>query len=814
MINAQYINLDMTPSGVLPVLYCSQYDIGRPLGMVVYNGGESVDLSTYTCTIEATRTDGTAITAAVTTDGNVGAFVTTATMTNKTDKYSAKLVIVDGGGNRVASLAFILCVTPATMDENAESIEEDASLYQQYTGTVQTIIAQIRTELSAEKNRAELAEATLQSNINAEATARVAAVTAEASARQSADTSLRGEIASEASTRATEDAGLQSQINQLVAPTGDAPSAAEVQNARIGADGKTYSTLGDAIRTQVTDLKDDLIGLNAYNLLNPLTHLNKTHNGITWSWDGDKCAVTGTATATENNDFFSSQNTMPAGFEPGATYNIEYLSTKINFNIYAYVNGTPNVLIATKYSGTFTIPSDATGMIIRLNIPQGDVVSEIIYPVITIHKSNQMLDYAIESTAYGKLNMADYEHGSITTGGVNNTYRQDARARHKRIMMYPFPVKISTTGGSYEVYTYSDDESTATGSGWQSSDYIIGANKKFRVVFTPTPTRSEYIFLGNILEMFTITPVSYGNENDGSWESREYVVTNVHQINALQNNSGDSGACFAEHNGAVEWWNFAIGSDDGTTAGAWYRRSFNADTLVASDSVITGSHDLGHVNSCAYNQARDAFICGSGSADATLEGKIFIIENAWGKTNLLRSDAVTIDFPISEYGIKPNVIWGDDGLIHYTYSNNVAWVITNDGYDVYRILLGMDDNVLENGSLIKTTGFNGTFKVLGHYTYLIGYALPDDRNVVQGAAYYNGRVYWGVGHHLGKCPVHWVRPRQGGGCDYAGINYTTYLDDGTMTDQSIQSISIFKNFLFCMFSNRYYVFTLPTDIVS
>ena len=76
MIETQYITLDMKPFGVLPVLYCSQYDIGRPLGMVVYNGGEVVDLGDYSVTIEATRTDGVAITAAVTTDGNVGAFET------------------------------------------------------------------------------------------------------------------------------------------------------------------------------------------------------------------------------------------------------------------------------------------------------------------------------------------------------------------------------------------------------------------------------------------------------------------------------------------------------------------------------------------------------------------------------------------------------------------------------------------------------------------------------------------------------------------------------------------------------------------
>lgn len=148
MIKTQYINLNMMPSGVMPVLYCSQYDIGRPLGMVVYNGGEAVDLDTYTCTIEATRTDGTAITAAVTTDDNIGAFVTTATMTNKADMYPAKLVLFDSNSRRVASLAFMMCVTKATMDENAESIEEDASLYQQYTGTVQALIAEIREDIS------------------------------------------------------------------------------------------------------------------------------------------------------------------------------------------------------------------------------------------------------------------------------------------------------------------------------------------------------------------------------------------------------------------------------------------------------------------------------------------------------------------------------------------------------------------------------------------------------------------------------------------------------------------------------------------
>ena len=226
MINTQYINLNMTPSGVLPILHCSQYDIGRPLGVVVYNGSETVDLSAYTATVEATRTDGTAVTAAVTTEGNIGAFATTATMTNKDDLYPAQLVIVDGDSNRVASLPFMMCVVKAAMDENSEAIEEDAPLYQQYNSALQALIADVRADLYTE-----------------------------VSERTAADTVLQGNIDSEATTRQSHDSLLQAQIDQLVAPTGTAPSAAEIENARIGADGVTYQTLGSAIRTNDDALK-------------------------------------------------------------------------------------------------------------------------------------------------------------------------------------------------------------------------------------------------------------------------------------------------------------------------------------------------------------------------------------------------------------------------------------------------------------------------------------------------------------------------------------------------------------------------------
>ena len=42
----------------------------------------------------------------------------------------------------------------------------------------------------------------------------------------------------------------------MVAPSGEAPSAAEVENARVGFNGVTYPALGDAIRAQVGDLSN------------------------------------------------------------------------------------------------------------------------------------------------------------------------------------------------------------------------------------------------------------------------------------------------------------------------------------------------------------------------------------------------------------------------------------------------------------------------------------------------------------------------------------------------------------------------------
>lgn len=76
---------------------------------------------------------------------------------------------------------------------------------------------------------------------------------------------LKDGLASEASTRATEDAVLKARIDNIIAlPEGSTTGDAELLDIRIGANGTTYPTAGDAVRGQYTDLKNafDALGLS------------------------------------------------------------------------------------------------------------------------------------------------------------------------------------------------------------------------------------------------------------------------------------------------------------------------------------------------------------------------------------------------------------------------------------------------------------------------------------------------------------------------------------------------------------------------
>lgn len=81
---------------------------------------------------------------------------------------------------------------------------------------------------------------------------------------------IQSSLSQEVTARTSGDQLLQSQIDQIVAPSGtiDGASAAEVENARVGVDATTYASLGEAIRGQVSNLNNDLSTANNNQMTN------------------------------------------------------------------------------------------------------------------------------------------------------------------------------------------------------------------------------------------------------------------------------------------------------------------------------------------------------------------------------------------------------------------------------------------------------------------------------------------------------------------------------------------------------------------
>lgn len=176
-------------------------------------------------------------------------------------------------------------------------------------------------------------------------------------------------------------APVNDRIDNII--TSPAPSEQEIIDARLGADGTAYSTLGDAVRGPVTDLTNEFVNNNAFDVLDKLTaNPSVTMNGITFTRNSNGTyTFSGTATGASFIRFFYSLSSFPDKVKAGGTYYVKFKSEAIKMQVAAYYNNSASGYtwaLNDSSGGTITIPSNATGTMFRVFIASGTTVNETI----------------------------------------------------------------------------------------------------------------------------------------------------------------------------------------------------------------------------------------------------------------------------------------------------------------------------------------------------------------------------------------------------------------------------------------------------
>lgn len=325
-ISTQIQNLNLIPGKSAPVVvHLSQGNVGNTVQFYLYDGDNPYYPTNVSIAVHGVRADNTVFgpyTVSVTSGSNLVSFDIVTAMTSVTGAAIGELVLTDSNQNQVGSANFGMLVEE-TPYSSSVTYEDDLSIYQRILAYVQSFPASVQSQLTSMSQR-----------IDQETAARNTAINTESSRATGVENTLQTDLSAEENARIAADNTINSRIDQIISPSGSAPSAAEVTDARIGYNNVTHSTLGVAIRNQVTSLVNGL-GYNFEMVTEPLF----TNNGKYVNQNGN----TVSNSAWRTTGYITVKGTClyikgPFSSLSGAGYNVSLFRSDYSF-IKGYVLG-------------------------------------------------------------------------------------------------------------------------------------------------------------------------------------------------------------------------------------------------------------------------------------------------------------------------------------------------------------------------------------------------------------------------------------------------------------------------------------------